>query len=175
MRTFLSIAFVLLMVACKPHNPPTGDQPLPWDSIYTFAVIEHHGDYYNSGHQVHTFDLLSNGLQFNSEGYIVGSGFNLCITDIFTPYDSTIHIPSGEYHMDSTAINMTFLRGMYFEGNVTGSYLLEIKDSQIQSITLFTAGTMNIDFAEGDTIVDFSLYTADSTHYSATYIGHTKR
>jgi hypothetical protein len=77
--------------------------------------------------------------------------------------------------MDSTAQDMSFLRGLYFESNgITGSYLLEIKESQIQRITLFTAGEMTIDYKDGDTIMAFTLYTADSIRYNASYIGYSQ-
>jgi hypothetical protein len=176
MKAYISIAIALLIVACKPnpHTPPS-PSTIQVDSVYTTAKIEYHGDFYESGHQVYAFDLLSDGLHFDSAGYIVGTGCNLCLSDVFAPTDSISHLPAGIYHMDSTAQDMSFLRGLYFESNgITGSYLLEIKESQIQRITLFTAGEMTIDYKDGDTIMAFTLYTADSIRYNASYIGYSQ-
>ena len=73
--------------------------------------------------------------------------------------------------MDSVAKDMTFLRGMNFEGNITGTYLLQIYEDKIQKIILFTSGSMEVKYIEGDILLDFSLYTVDSTYYHATYHG----
>ena len=78
---------------------------------------------------------------------------------------------AGHYEMDSVAKEMTFLRGMNFEGNITGTYLLHINENQIQKIVLFTGGSMDIAYLEDDIRLKFSLYTADSTWYHATYQG----
>jgi hypothetical protein len=73
--------------------------------------------------------------------------------------------------MDSVAKDMTFLRGMYFESNITGTYLLLINQDQIQRIVLFTSGSMDIEYIDDEISIDFSLYTADSSLYHATYQG----
>lgn len=173
MKAFLYIIMILLVIACKPHNKPI-EKPITTqlDSIYTIADFRLHGDYYNSGHQVYAIDLLSGELTYDSLGYIIGSGCNLYISDIFAPKDSTLQLPAGTYLMDSTAKDMTFLHGMYFTPNITGTYLLEIKDNQIQRIILFTAGSMVIEYVDGDTILNLNLYTADSTHYQAMFYGY---
>ena len=80
-------------------------------------------------------------------------------------------MPAGYYEMDSVAKEMTFLRGMSFEGNVTGTYLLLITEDQIQRILLMTGGNMTIAYEADDVVLDFNLYTEDSTHYHATYTG----
>ena len=78
---------------------------------------------------------------------------------------------AGHYEMDSVATEMTFLRGMNFEGNITGTYLLHINENQIQKTVLFTGGGMDIEYLENDILLDILLYTADSTLYHATYQG----
>ena len=95
----------------------------------------------------------------------------LYLSDIFAPKDSTMRLPAGTYEMDSIAKDMCFLPGLYFEGSVTGAYLLIIQESQIQRIMLLTKGTMTIDYEENDVILDFNLYLADSTRYHCTYVG----
>ena len=92
----------------------------------------------------------------------------LFLSDIFVHANSLV---AGHYEMDSVAKEMTFLRGMDFEGNITGTYLLHINENQIQKIVLFTGGSMDIEYLEDDILLDFSLYTTDSTLYRATYQG----
>ena len=169
MKAYIYIAILLLVVACRPENKPEPTTVLKVDSLYTIADFRAYGDYYNSGHQVYAVDLLSDGLEYDSAWHISGSGCNLYLSDVFTMKDSTNRVPSGIYDMDSVAREMTFLRGMYFEGNITGTYLLQILDDQIQRITLFSHGTMTVDYSEDDVILDLNLYTEESVRYHATY------
>lgn len=172
MKLYLYIIILLLAVACYPTNKPTLPSGLQQaDSIYTQADFRTYGDYYHSNHQVYAIDLLSEGLQYDSLWRITGSGCNLFLSDIFVASDNTIRLPAGTYEMDSAAKEMCFLCGMYFEGNVTGTYLLQIEEDQIQRITLFTSGTMKINYEGDDVLLDFNLYTEDSTYYHATYKG----
>ena len=170
MKNYIYFVLFLFVVSCKPYNRPTGpgSQPtLKADSVYTIADFRQHGDYYNTGHQVFAIDLLSEGLVYDSAFHISGSGCNLFLSDIFV----TDSLVEGHYKMDSVAKEMTFLRGMDFEGNITGTYLLHINENQIQKIVPFTGGSMDIAYLENDILLKFSLYTADSTLYRATYQG----
>jgi hypothetical protein len=172
MKTYLYIALVLLTIACTPKNDPTmPNTTVPADRVYTTADFRTYGDYYKSGHQLYAIDLLSQGLTYDSTWHITGSGCNLYLSDVFAHLDSTARLPQGTYHMDSITAEMTFLKGMYFEGNVTGTYLLEIQDNQMQRITLFTSGMMTIAYEQQNILLDFTLYTADSVRYRATYTG----
>lgn len=171
-KVYLYIVIWAVAVACTPPNkptPPTTIQQI--DSIYTESKFCCYSDYYNSGHQVYSVDLLSEGLDYDSAGHIIGTGYNLYLSDIFAPKDSTMRLPAGTYEMDSIAKDMCFLPGLYFEGSVTGAYLLIIQESQIQRIMLLTKGTMTIDYEENDVILDFNLYLADSTRYHCIYVG----
>lgn len=175
MKKILYISIILFTISCKPSVTHVLPTILQADSIYIESNVQSYGDYYQSGHRVYSIDLLSDGLNFDSTGYIVGSGYNLYLSDIFVEKNSTTSLPAGTYTMDSTAKDMTFLHGMYFDNNVTGAYLLEIKENQIQRITLFTGGTMTIDYVDGDTLFEFDLYIADSTNYHATYHGYANQ
>lgn len=172
MKHIVFILLLVFLVSCdSPINrPPTPPTPtLQMDSIYTTADFRSYGDYYNANLQVFAIDLLSEGLAYDSTFHISGSGCNLFLSDIFTTCDS---IPAGHYEMDSTAKDMTFLRGMNFEGNITGTYLLHINEDQIQQIVLFHGGSMDVAYTEEGSIhLDFSLYTSDSTYYHAQYTG----
>lgn len=172
MKAYIYIALVLLLVACQPPNRPTKPTGLQQvDSVYTQADFRAYGDYYNSNHQVYAIDLLSDGLVYDSVWHISGTGCNLFLSDVFVHRDSVTRLPAGVYEMDSVAREMSFLRGMYFESNITGSYLLTIEQDQIQQIILFTTGTMTIDYQDEDVVIDFELYTADSVRYHGMYQG----
>ena len=163
-------ASLALLASCTPKNPPTPHTPtLKMDSIYTTADFRSYGDYYNTGLEVFAVDLLSEGLIYDSTFHISGSGCNLYLSDIFVHGDS---LPAGHYQMDSVAREMTFLRGMDFEGNITGTYLLHINEDKIQQIVLFHGGSMDVAYTEeGSVHLDFALYTTDSTYYHAQYTG----
>ena len=171
MKAYWYIAIVALVAACQPYNKPTKPTGLQVDSVYVTADFRSYGDYYNSGHQVYAIDLLSDGLAYDSAWHISGTGYNLYLSDVFTAIDDTTGLPAGTYEMDSIARAGSFLRGMSFESNVTGTYLLEIEEDQIIRIVLFTSGSMSVDYVAEDVVLDFNLYTEDSTRYHATYMG----
>lgn len=172
MKYYYYIILMLLAVGCAPQNKPTKPaEGLLADSIYTTADFRHYGDYYQSGHQVYAIDMLSDGLQYDSLGYITGSGYNLYLSDVFAGAADSVLLPAGRYEMDSVAREGGFLRGMNFDGNVTGCYLLEISNDQLKRIVLFASGSMQVAY-EGDNVaLDLTLYTVDSVRYNAMYIG----
>lgn len=169
MRNVIYLLLLLLVASCNPiNNPNTPTKPVIADSVFVCADFRKYGDYYKTGYQVYAIDLLSQGLEYDSLFHIQGSGYNLFLSDIFTTSKS---LPAGHYQMDSVAKDMTFLRGMDFEGSITGTYLLQISENKIQRITLFTGGSMDVAYLEDEILLDFKLYTADSTLYHATYQG----
>ena len=170
-KAYLYIAILVLVVACQPHNVPTKPTGLQVDSVYTSADFRAYGDYYNSGHEVYAIDLLSDGLAYDSAWHISGSGYNLFLSDVFASAEDTMGLPAGSYEMDSVVRVGSFLRGMNFEGSITGSYLLQIHEDKIQRIILFSTGHMTVDYVADDIVLDLHLYTEDSTHYHATYMG----
>ena len=132
MRNAIYLILLLLVASCNPiYNPNKPSRPSAADSVFVCADFRKHGDYYNTGHQVYAIDLLSQGLEYDSLFHIQGSGYNLFLSDIFTTSTS---LPAGHYQMDSVAKDMTFLRGMDFEGSITGTYLLQISENKIQRI-----------------------------------------
>lgn len=170
------LPFLVLLVACDPsshRDEPTADKMMTeYDSVYTIVDVQWHKQYFPLlERQVFSLDLLSEGLVFDSTNLIVGTGCNLCISDIFLPITDT-RLQAGTYFMDTTAADYTFLPYMYFEGPTSGCYLLDIKDSQLQRIIGFTAGEMRLEYIDDENIrIDFLLYTADSTRYHAIYEG----
>ena len=171
MKAYLYIAILVVIVACKTNPIPAPSTELQADSIYTKVHLQKYGDYYSSGHQVYAIDLLSDGLEFDDDFRISGTGYNLYLSDVFAPRDSTQRMPAGTYYMDSTIQDMHFLQGKDFEGSITGTYLLYIQNSQLQRIILFSSGKMTVEYIEEDFLLDFDLYTPDSIRYHATYQG----
>lgn len=162
---------VLLLSACDQHKGPETDSIAQYDSIYTIADIQWHQQYYPLlDRQVFSIDLLTEGLSFDSTYHIEGSGQNLYFSDIFLPLTDTL-LQDGVYRMDSTANEFTFLPYMYFEGNITGCYMLDIQDSQMRRIIGFTSGEFEITSLGDDMRMEISLYMADSTSYHAIYQG----
>ena len=173
MRIFIYIFLLLVsLVACKPINPSDTETTIGYDSVYVIADIQWHKQYYPLlDKQVFSIDLLSEGLDFDSTNHIVGTGINLYFSDIFLPLTDTV-LQEGIYRMNSTPEAYTFLPYMYFEGNITGCYMLNIQEGNIERIIGFTAGEFEIiTMGDDDIRMDISLYTADSTHYHATYQG----
>ena len=74
MKAYFYITILVLVSACVPQNKPTTPTHIQVDSVYTIADLRSYGDYYHSGHQVYALDLLSEGLEYDSAGYIIGSG-----------------------------------------------------------------------------------------------------
>lgn len=171
-RLSILIGLLLILFACKPPTPIDHiDVLATYDSVYTTADIQWHKQYYPLlDQQVFSIDLLSDGLAFDSAHHIVGTGVNLYLSDIFLPIEYT-KLQNGTYRMDSTAAPYTFLPYMYFEGNSTGCYMLDIEESQIKRIIGFTNGYVEMQSTGKDIQMNFTLYLADSTCYHATYQG----
>lgn len=177
MRTYILILpLLVLLYACHPSSsddPTINDALIGYDSIYPTADIQWHGKYYPLlDRHVVSIDLFGQGLSLDSANHIVGTGYNLYLSDVFLPSTDTC-LQAGVYHMANTSEAYTFLPYKDFEGNVTGSYLLEIQNNKINRIIGFTSGEMHVTYlSEEDVRLDMMLYTADSTHYRAIYQGH---
>ena len=171
---FILPAFILL-TACHPDgkNPDIDNVFGNYDSVFVSADLQWHKNFYpNLACEVFSMDLLCNGLIFDSTHHIMGTGYNLYLSDIFLPND-TSRLIDGTYRMDTTAQPFTFLPYMYFEGEITGTYLLDIQNDNISRIIGFTKGEMKIQHIDNDIHIDLLLFT-DSTNlprYHATYCG----
>ena len=136
-----------MAVACTPHNKPTKpttNQQV--DSIYTESDFRRYDDYYNSGHQVYAIDLLSEGLDYDSTGHIVGTGCNLYLSDIFAPKDSIMRLPAGTYTMDSVAkelgtqasgVPFIVIGDKYFSGFSAENSPIEIKEEIKKQVEIY--------------------------------------
>jgi len=141
------ILLPVLLAACTPKNPVT---PTVLATELTQGILAFYGAYYQGLPQnVVALDLYSKDLTFDSLGYIRGSGTNLYLSDIFLPL--TDKTPAeGVYRCDTTGAEGTFLPGMDFDGNPTGTYLLQIANNAISRIILCSDSSFVLT-REGDT------------------------
>lgn len=134
----------LLLVACTP-NKPSSYRGLPQQ--YTTVYEQIYGHCYDSvSCAVVGLDIYSDGLTLDEERRIKGTGYNLCITDIFVP-DSLLE--EGEYRsLPYTEQGIadpqpfTFLPGRDFEGYPHGMYILNIEEDKVLSIQVLDSGSM---------------------------------
>lgn len=133
----------LLLVACTP-NKPSSYRGLPQQ--YTTAYEQIYGHCYDSvSCAVVGLDIYSDGLTLDEERRIKGTGYNLCITDIFVP-DSLLE--EGTYrslpYTEQGIANpqpFTFLPGRDFEGYQHGMYILNIEEDKVLSIQVLDSGS----------------------------------
>lgn len=158
-----SIAYIILLtmlVGCKP-NTPSVYRGLP--KTYATAYEQIHGHCYDSVAQaVVSLDLYSTGLELNEDKRIVGTGYNLYISDIFVP-DSLLE--TGSYRSDTTAEAFTFLPGKDYEGYPFGMYILNIEEDQIKQIQILDSGS----FVYRNDSLLFTLYYKNVYGSNATY------
>lgn len=133
----------LLLVACTP-NKPSSYRGLPQQ--YTTAYEQIYGHCYDSvPYAVVGLDIYSDGLTLDEERRIKGTGYNLCITDIFVP-DSLLDegtyrsLPYTEQGIADPQ-PFTFLPGRDFEGYPHGMYILNIEEDKVLSIQVLDSGS----------------------------------
>lgn len=148
----------LCMTGCKKNYTPTATQTL--DSVLTSGRLEYYGAFYEKegiDYDVVCLDLYSKGLGLNKDGVMEGTGTNLYIGDIFvttaTPKASKApdYLPEDNYESDSVAELSHFLRGVEYDGNYGGSYVLLMSESGYKVLPV-TTGEMSITYI-GDTLV----------------------
>ena len=133
----------LLLLACTP-NKPSSYRGLPQQ--YTTAYEQIYGHCYDSvSCAVVGLDIYSDGLTLDEERRIKGTGYNLCITDIFVP-DSLLEegtyrsLPYTEQGIADPQ-PFTFLPGRDFEGYPHGMYILNIEEDKVLSIQVLDSGS----------------------------------
>ena len=146
------------MTGCRYNTTPVTYQTL--DTLLTSGQLEYYGAYYEAEgipYDVISLDLYSKGLGLNDEGMMEGTGTNLYISDIFistaTPKASNAsdYLKEDVYESDSTANVHHFLRGLDYDGNYGGSYVLLMSETGYKVLPL-TGGEMTVSYS-GDTLV----------------------
>lgn len=151
------VSVVLLFVACNNSGTPTYQTSIG-DTQFDKAYVKQYGQFYASRgveQVVFDLDLYSENLQLDS-GRIVGSGTNLYISDIFLPND-TKEFLLGSYISDTTAAVYTFLPGVEYDGNISGAYLLNIVDGNLQGYTIFSEGSFQVEQDADSIQISFNL------------------
>lgn len=155
---FVVSVLVAAMAGCKHNNTPVPQQET--DGMLVSGRLEYYGAFYRAegiDYDVISLDLYSKGVWLNSEGRMEGTGTNLYISDIFVPAVSTEPskpsdcLLAGTYYSGSTAQEMHFLRGVDYDGNYGGSYVL-LKSESGYSVLPITAGEMTVAYS-GDRLV----------------------
>lgn len=156
----LNTVWGLLVASCNPYNP--SPQPVA-PKEYAKAYVEAHGQCYDSIQaSVLSLDLYSVGLELDSAYRMRGSGYNLYLSDIFVT-DSLLS--PGSYTTGTTGEQFSFLPGKNYEGLPTGTYLLQVADGALTSITLMDSGRMEVrDTADGIVDIRFTLYHGRETY-----------
>ena len=149
-----------MLTSCRTPVSPIHYQTE--DSILTSGRLEYYGAYYEQegiDYDVISLDLYSSGLGLNKDGKMEGTGTNLYISDIFVPPATLIAnnaqsvLPEGTYTCDSTARQMHFLRGLNYDENYGGSYVL-LKGETNYSVKLITDGQMTVTYHSDTLIID---------------------
>ena len=145
----------LVLAACSPKNNPV--QPVTIVSELAQGTVAYYGAYYHGLQQnVVSLDLYSKDITFDSLGYVQGSGTNLYVSDIFLPLTDTVPA-DGKYVCDSTGAENTFLPGMDFDGNPTGTYILGIEDAKISTLILCSDSAFSVSRTGDTTDIQFNL------------------
>lgn len=141
MKRILYFLIILLAVGCQPKDDPTPPKPLELN--LTHGKITYYGNPYDSiPLHVVALDLYSDGIKLDSAGYMHGTGSNLYLSDIFIPLTDTC-LTNGTYRCEMTTKDHTFLPGMDFDGNPTGTYLLQLNEDKVAHIILMDNGQFN--------------------------------
>lgn len=162
------IAVALLMIACRPS--PSVYRGMP--ATYATAYQQAHGRCYDSiSYAVVSLDLYSDGLELTEDKGIIGTGYNLYLSDIFVP-DSLLEegfyqsVPQDSLSaLDFGLSPFSFLPGKSFEGYPTGTYILNIENDHVKQIQLVDSGNMTY---RNDSLL-FTLYYKNTYGGKATY------
>ena len=158
----LAIIGLFGLSSCK-KTEPAPQKTLP--ATYTTAYCILYGQYYDSiPLDVVCLDLYAGGLDMDSTRHLKGSGYNLCLSDIFVA-DSLL--AEGTYTSDSVAKVYTFLPGKDYEGVPNGAYLLEVEEGKIQQIQILDSGS----FVYRHDSLLFTLYYNQGTRYETSFGG----
>ena len=158
----IGIIGVLGLTACH-RNAPSPQTVIP--SVYTTAYCTAYGHHYDSiPLSVVSLDLYSDGLDLDTSRHMRGTGYNLCLSDIFVPYSL---LAEGEYRADSVGAVFTFLPGRDYEGIPNGAYLLTVEEDKLTAIQVLDSGSF---VYRHDSLI-FTLYYNQGKRYDATFHG----
>jgi len=170
MKTLKLLPLIFLLSACAGHNDPVSQKDNSADTVFTQSRVRTYARYYNGlDFKVVSLNLFSEGLSPDNDS-LHNTGTNLYFSDIFIDTAATA-IPAAEYALDSVPALHSALPALYFDGLLTGSCLIRMRDGAVEDLTLFSGGKFSVSY-DGDTaVMDFRLETAEKRTYHATYRG----
>ena len=160
LHIIFSAMLLVSLTGCYPQRTPITYQTL--DSVLTSGQLEYYGAFYEAegiNYDVISLDLYSKGLGLNEEGMMEGVGTNLYISDIFistaTPSASKTsdYLIEDTYYSDSVAELSHFLRGLDYDGNYGGSYVLLMGESGYKVYPV-TEGEMTVTYVDDTLVLD---------------------
>lgn len=159
-----------MLTGCKPNNPV---RPVQRPSEYMLGYQESYGRFYKDSVPFNVFalDLYSDGVSLDSTGMIVGTGWNLYLSDIFLSLDSD-SLLAGEYHSSASPEAFTFLPGVQYDGMPHGAYLLRIEEGDVAAISVFSEGVMTIAHEGATTETTISFLKRGTTRTDTIYRAH---
>ena len=167
MKKIVYILFLILgITACKKSKLI---EVKIFPETYVLAYEQDHGHCYDSvPYSVVSLDLYSEGLSLDTNHRMLGTGYNLFLSDIFVSGDT---LTPGEYRsLNDTPAPYTFLKGRSYDGTPNGAYLLTIDNGKLQSIQLIDSGYMSVrDTTNGFTDIRFTLYYTKEDRSVASY------
>ncbi len=161
---------VLCFMQCRESVTTTTKQR---ESHYDKGQAVFYGAYYAEEgveQNVVALDMYSKGLSLDSAGYMVGSGVNLYISDIFLPEQDSFLVETT-YVSDTTGNVFTFLPGVNYEGQISGAYVLEVTDGALSSAEVFPEGSFNVVSKEDSVFIEFLLKNEAGKKYAADFKG----
>ena len=165
--TILFFAILFTFSACKEKYSSRTI------SVYS-AEATYWGQLYGDGLDVYDLYFLDNGLSYDNNGKLKGSG-TLIYFDLSMPLNS-FPIPSGSYRpvAQNNTTTYTFIKGGFDSNNKPiGSYIASVNNGQITGTKNITGGeliiTKNANYA-----VNATLTTDDGAPYQFTYNGPIK-
>lgn len=169
-KTLIFFLISLSFISCKEKN---AIEPHQRDIFYDKGIATFYGAWYKENgipQHVIALDLYSPHLTLNDEGYMTGTGTNLYLSDIFIEATDTL-LPETTYRSDTTALPLTFLPGMNYDGNISGAYVLDITDGALTAAEILTEGTFSIRYKGDSVSIDFHFTTATGKPYVAQFNG----
>lgn len=170
-KTLYILILALIFISCNHKNTP-GHNIVTLNE-FTTSVANFYGAFYKTQgieNNVISLDLFSEGIKLNEQGYMEGTGTNLFFSDIFLSPTDTFLLQQT-YEADTTAQPFTFLKGVDYEGNITGAYLLNLQENILQSFEIFPNGNFVLSYQQDSVFIDFSLQRTDQSVYHATFKG----
>lgn len=166
--------FMMILLLCFTQcKDPIKVNKTAQESNYDKGQVTFYGAYYATNgieQNVVSLDIYSKDLSLDSAGYMVGTGVNLYISDIFLPQQDTMLVESS-YIMDTTGRAFTFIPGVNFDGTISGAYILTVTDGSLVNTEIFEDGSFQVGYKGDSVLIEFLLKKESGEKYAANFKG----